>query len=126
MEHVGFDPDVVHASIHTAAYNHVAGTQKTAVITVPGARADFNVYAMEWTPREVRAYVNDQRYFTFANERITTVSAGRAEWPFDGPFRLLLNVAVGGTWGGQKGVDQSIWPQRMEVDYVRVYEDVRR
>ena len=43
------------------------------------------------------------------------------EWPFDQPFYLILNLAVGGNWGGKEGVDLSIWPQRMEVDYVRVY-----
>ncbi len=43
------------------------------------------------------------------------------QWPFDKPFHLILNMAVGGDWGGQKGVDDSIFPQKMEVDYVRVY-----
>ncbi len=47
------------------------------------------------------------------------------EWPFDKPFHLILNLAVGGTWGGGKGVDQSIWPQRMEIDYVRVYRSAQ-
>jgi len=43
------------------------------------------------------------------------------EFPFDHPFHLILNIAVGGNWGGQQGVDPSVWPQRMEIDYVRVY-----
>jgi licheninase len=122
MEHVGHDPDVVHATIHTKAYNHVQGTQKTATVNVPTARTDLNVYAVEWTPREIRAFVNDRRYFTFENERLSNPSANRGEWPFDNEFRLLLNIAVGGTWGGEKGVDPAIWPQRMEIDYVRVYQ----
>jgi len=45
-----------------------------------------------------------------------------AEWPFDKPFYLILNLAIGGAWGGQKGIDTAAFPQRMEVDYVRVYQ----
>jgi beta-glucanase (GH16 family) len=121
MEHVGHDPDVVHASIHTRAYHHSIHTQKTAKIRVNGARTGFNVYAVEWTPEEIRAFVNDQQYFRFKNERLTNKSADYKVWPFDKPFYLVLNLAVGGFWGGEKGVDPAIWPQRMEVEYVRVY-----
>lgn len=121
MEHVGFDPDVVHSSVHTRAYYHSIGTQKTAKVIVPTARTGFNVYAVEWTPEEVRGYVNGQHYFTFKNERLTDPAADYKQWPFDKPFHLILNIAVGGGWGGAQGVDESIWPQRMEVDYVRVY-----
>lgn len=122
MEHVGYDPDVVHASVHTKAYYHSIGTHRSAKIQVPTARTEFNVYAVEWTPEEIRGYVNDQHYFTFQNERLSNASADYRQWPFDTPFHLLLNLAVGGNWGGAKGVDPSIWPQRMEVDYVRVYQ----
>ena len=125
MEHVGSDPDVVHSSIHTRAYHHSVGTQKTARVNVGTARTGFNVYAVEWTPEEVRGYVNGQHYFTFRNERLTNPAADYRQWPFDKPFHLLLNVAVGGKWGGAKGVDESIWPQRMEIDYVRVYRSAR-
>ena len=125
MEHVGFDPDVVHASVHTRAYNHTINTQKTAQIRIATSRSEFNVYAIEWTPTEIRGFVNDQHYFTFRNERLTNTDADYRQWPFDKPFHLLLNLAVGGTWGGQQGVDPSIWPQRLEVDYVRVYQLAR-
>jgi beta-glucanase (GH16 family) len=124
MEHVGFDPDVVHASVHTKSYNHKINTHKTAKLGVSNARTGFNVYAIEWTPDEIRAFINKQHYFTFKNERLTNSSAGFGEWPFDKPFHLLLNLAVGGNWGGAQGVDETIWPQRMEVDYVRVYRSV--
>ncbi len=125
MEHVGFDPDVVHASVHTKAYHHSIGAQKTGKIHVPTSRSDFNVYAAEWTPAEMRWYVNDKHFFTFKNERLTNPKADHRQWPFDKPFHLMLNIAVGGTWGGQKGVDESIWPQQMVVDYVRVYQSSR-
>jgi beta-glucanase (GH16 family) len=122
MEHVGFDPDVIHASIHTKAYNHVDRTQRTAQIRVPGAPDNFHVYAIEWTPEEIRAYVDDRLYFTFKNERLTNPQADWRQWPFDHEFRILLNIAVGGNWGGQQGVDENIWPQRIEIDYVRVLQ----
>jgi beta-glucanase (GH16 family) len=121
MEHVGFDPDVVHAAVHTRAYHHSIGTQRSARIEVPTARSGFNVYAVEWTPEEIRGYVNDEHYFTFANERLSDPDADYRQWPFDTPFHLILNIAVGGNWGGAQGVDPAIWPQRMEVDWVRVY-----
>lgn len=122
MEHVGFDADVVHTSVHTQSYNHKINTQKTERIKVPNSRSEFNVYAVEWTPEEIRGFVNDRHFFTFRNERLTNPAADYRQWPFDKPFHLLLNLAVGGTWGGQDGVDPSIWPQRMEIDYVRVYQ----
>ena len=122
MEHVGFDPGVVHASVHTRAYNHVDRTQRSARIAVPTAQDDFHVYLVEWTPRGIRAAVDGSWYFSFANERLATGDADWRQWPFDREFRLLLNLAVGGGWGGQKGVDESIWPQRLEIDYVRVQQ----
>jgi beta-glucanase (GH16 family) len=122
MEHVGFDPDVVHTSIHTRAYNHAINTQKTAQLKLPNSRTEFNVYAVEWTPEEIRGFVNDEHFFTFRNERLTNSAADYRQWPFDQPFHLLLNLAVGGMWGGQQGVDPTIWPQRLEIDYVRVYQ----
>ena len=122
MEHVGFDPDVIHGSAHTRAYYYSIDSQKTATITVPNSRTQFNVYAVEWTPEEIRWYVNGNQYCTFKNERLTNQSADYKQWPFDKPFHLILNIAIGGTWGGAQGVDDSIWPQRMEIDYVRVYQ----
>jgi beta-glucanase (GH16 family) len=125
MEHVGFDPNVVHGSAHTRAYYHSIETQRTAQINVPSALAAFNLYSVEWTPEEIRWYVNGKHYFTFANERPTKPTADYKQWPFDKPFYLILNLAVGGKWGGAQGVDQSIWPQRLEIDYVRVYQPAR-
>ena len=122
MEHVGFDPGVIHGSVHTRAYNHVDRTQRTARTTVADAQDAFHVYAVEWTTEEIRAFVDDRRYFSFANERLANPQADWRQWPFDRDFRILLNLAVGGNWGGQQGVDESIWPQRLEIDYVRVFQ----
>jgi beta-glucanase (GH16 family) len=62
-------------------------------------------------------FVDGKKYFTYANDK-TGVDA----WPFDQPQYLILNLAIGGSWGGQEGVDESIFPQKLEVDYVRVYQ----
>lgn len=119
MEHVGFDPGVVHGTVHTEAYNHSKGTQKGKQITVPTAMTDFHVYAVDWTPEQMDFLVDGTVFYTLTK---SAMGNGTAQWPFIQPFFLILNVAVGGNWGGQKGVDEAIWPRRMEVDYVRVYQ----
>jgi beta-glucanase (GH16 family) len=122
MEHVGFDPDVVHGTVHTKAYNHMLGTQRGGNIRVPTARTEFHVYAIEWTPEEIRWFVDDSLYYRFPNERLSNRNADWRQWPFDQPFHLILNIAVGGTWGGMQGIDSTAFPARMLVDYVRVYQ----
>ncbi len=118
MEHVGYDPGIVHGSIHTNAYNHTLGTQKTSSFSVSDAETAFHVYSLEWTPDKVMVFVDDTKYFTFYAQ------GDYKNWPFDKRFHLLLNIAVGGNWGGAQGVDDNIFPIKMEVDYVRVYQDL--
>lgn len=120
MENVGFDPDRIHANIHTEAYNHVKKTGKGSSIVIERPHADFHVYAIEWLADRIDFFVDGVKYFSYAKE-----SNDEAVWPYDQPHYLILNLAIGGTWGGQKGLDESIFPQRMEVDYVRVYERVK-
>jgi beta-glucanase (GH16 family) len=117
MENVGYDPYVIVASAHTESYNHTIGTQKSGKITIPTCYSAFHVYAMEWDANEYRVYVDDVLYFTFQNE-----GTGYKVWPFNKRFHLLLNVAVGGNWGGAMGIDDSVFPRTMTVDYVRVYQ----
>ena len=117
MEHVGYDPGVVHGTIHTKAYNHVLKTQKGKTIIVENPFDKYHVYAMEWTPEKIEFLVDGKVYNSIENEHKTT-----DEWPFDQAFHLKLNLAIGGGWGGQKGIDDSIFPQQMVVDYVRVYQ----
>lgn len=116
MENVGFDPDVIHANIHTKAYNHVKGTNKGNKITIDKPFNDFHIYAVEWFEDHMDFYVDDTKYFTFENEK-----TGNDVWPFDKPHYIILNLAIGGGWGGQKGVDDAIFPQKYYIDYVKVY-----
>ena len=117
MENVGFEPTRIHGSIHTSAYNHTKGTQKTATIDIQNLADEFHVYAMEWSPDRIDIAVDGQKYFGFANEK-----SGAAAWPFDAPQYLLVNLAIGGSWGGQKGIDDAKFPAKYLVDYVRVYQ----
>jgi beta-glucanase (GH16 family) len=117
MENVGFDPDTIHANIHTKAYNHAIGTNKGSRTKVAKPYDDFHVYAIEWRPERMDFFVDKTKYFTFVNE-----GKGNDAWPYDKPQYLILNIALGGAWGGQKGIDDSIFPQKMLVDYVRVYQ----
>ncbi|MFD2569399.1 family 16 glycosylhydrolase [Spirosoma soli] len=119
MEHVGFDEGVVHGTVHTESYNHAKKTEKGNAITVKDVTLGFHLYAIEWTADRIDFFVDDQKYYTVEK---SALGNAEAQWPFDQPFFLILNVAVGGNWGGKKGVDDTIWPQRMEVDYVRVYQ----
>lgn len=118
MEHVGYDQGVIHGTVHTEAFNHRKGTQKGGQIQVPSCSEDFHVYAIDWSENRIDFYLDGEQYHSFEN-----TGKGFEEWPFDHPFYLILNIAVGGDWGGTKGVDPDIWPQRMEVDYVRVYSE---
>ena len=117
MENVGYDPDTIVFSSHTEKYNHAIGTQKNAKIACPDCYKAFHVYALEWEEDEYRLYVDDQLYFTFKNE-----GTGYEVWPYDKRFHILLNLAIGGNWGGQKGIDDSLFPHVFEIDYVRVYK----
>lgn len=116
MEHVGFDPGRIHGSIHSKAYNHIDKTQKTATRVIPDAESAFHDYELRWTPDWIETRIDDKPVLLFQNPHLSW-----REWPFDRPQHLLLNIAVGGFWGAQKGIDDSIWPQSMDVDYVRVY-----
>jgi beta-glucanase (GH16 family) len=117
MENVGFEPLRIHGSVHTTAYNHTKGTQKTATIDIATPSDDFHLYAMEWSRDRIDVSVDGQKYFTFANE-----GTGAPVWPFDAPQYLLINLAIGGSWGGQKGIDDSRFPARYLVDYIRIYQ----
>lgn len=117
MEHVGFQPDSVFSTSHTESFNHMIGTQVGKSIYLPSATTAFHVYSMEWNENEFRSYVDGQHYFTFKN-----LKTGSAAWPYDQPFHLILNLAIGGGLGGKKGIEDSLFPHVFELDYVRVYQ----
>ena len=117
MEHVGYDPNNIHCSVHTEAFNHIKGTQKTAEKIVDQSMKDFHLYRVDWTASEITGFIDNEKYFEFKNNHL-----GYASWPFDKPFHLLINLAVGGNWGGKMGIDDAAFPTSMLIDYVRVYQ----
>jgi len=118
MEHVGHDPNVIHGSAHTETYNWQNNGQMGGTIYVNGTNANFHNYILEWDEDYLKWYVDDVHYATFTNDQ----QGNYVTWPFDQNFHLILNIAIGGLWGGQQGIDDSIFPVQMEVEYVRVYE----
>ena len=117
MEMVGWDPENIHATLHTKAFNHRLGTQRGAEQRVTGSCTAFHRYQMDWRPHAITIGVDGRAYMRVADDQ----PGGKAAWPFTRPFQLILNLAVGGDWGGQRGVDDSAFPQAMRVDYVRYW-----
>jgi len=118
MESKGSEPETIHGTIHYG--DQFPGNTFSGNTTniAPGTATDWHVYAVEWFPDRMDFYVNEEKYFSFENE-----GTGWEVWPCDNPHYLILNLAIGGTGGGQQGIDKSVFPQRMEVDYVRVYQE---
>lgn len=118
MEHVGYQMNHVHGTMHTKAYYWKNHEQRKGRVLLDDVAEAFHVYALEWTPERIDVFVDDTLYFTYVNEHESW-----EQWPFDHPFHVILNVAVGGHWGRAGGpIDDRIFPQKMLVDYVRIYQ----
>jgi beta-glucanase (GH16 family) len=115
MEFVGFDPGTVFGTIHTEAYHGADG--RGTYLNIADVSEAFHTYAIEWDEDSIKIFTDNQMYYAYPD-----YGTGSDRWPFDKRFHLLLNIAVGGNWGGAQGVDTSIFPQNMEIDYVRVYQ----
>jgi len=117
MEHVGYEPGRVHGTVHTGAYHHSIGTQKGGSMHVDVRQ--WHNYTVEWRPEVVIFACDDAVYQVFRKESDET-----AVWPFNQEFYLILNMAVGGDWGGVRGVDEGAFSgqqgQVMEIDWVRI------
>ncbi len=121
MEYVSFKPNKTHFSIHSTANNHTNGTEITSgAVELETIEEAFHNFGILWSSKYIKFYVDDidNIQFTFRRPTISNVDS----WPFSNNFYFLMNIAVGGNWGGLEGVDTSIFPATMEVDYVRVYQ----
>jgi beta-glucanase (GH16 family) len=116
-ENIGHEPTIIHGTIHGP--NYFAANGISGAYTLSGGRfADsYHIFAVEWTPDQIAFFVDAINYFTVTRATVEQ----RGTWVYDHPFYLLLNVAVGGSWPGNPDVS-STYPQRMLVDYVRVYQ----
>lgn len=118
MEHVGYDQNVVHFTLHAAAFYGANGKGASKIIST--ASDDFHVYRLDWTPYGIRGYYDNEKVFEYI-----VISGSSNIWPYDKKFHMLLNIAVGGNWGGVQGVDDTVFPQTMEIDYVRYYPFIK-
>ncbi len=122
MESVGFELDdqtgdgLAHASVHCGAYYFKLNNHHTSITEVKNMNEEFHLYAIEWSPDFIKAYVDDLLYFTYDDTSDTLT------WPFNEPQNIILNLAMGGGWGGAQGMDETVTSQQIVVDYVRVYE----
>jgi beta-glucanase (GH16 family) len=117
MENVGYDSCKILGTIHTKAYNHIINTQKSDSIVISTAHQDFHTYALNWTDSILEWYVDSNLYNSIKRKPTDR----EEQWPFDKPFHLIVNQAVGGDWGGRKGVDTSSFPQCLIIDRVNLY-----
>lgn len=118
MEFVGYQPNTIHVNAHSKKYNHKAKTDKSGRIKADAPSDKFHVYTIEWYPDRIDYFLDDQKFYMFEND-----GSGKEEgWPFDNPHFMILNLAIGGEWAGKEGIDDSIFPQKYYIDYVRVYQ----
>jgi beta-glucanase (GH16 family) len=108
LESVGNSPNINHSSLHSPGRS--GNTPDTAITTVPNSATEFHMYAADWSAESIKFYVDDQLFYTYANSSST---------PFNLNFFLILNLAMGGNFGGT--VDPNFTSATFEVDYVRVY-----
>ncbi|MFH0756760.1 MAG: carbohydrate binding domain-containing protein [Bacteroidota bacterium] len=118
MEHPTNEISKIYGTVHTETHNLFAGPLPPggSILDVPDAEDAFHLYAVEWSPDKIDFFVDDQKYYTFEND-----NGSSSTWPFDQPFYIILNVAVGGGWVGTPD-ETTVFPAVMEVEYVRVYQ----
>jgi len=120
MEYVGYQPNIVHATVHTTAGSGGSGDGSSKVLET--CEEEFHSYGVIWTSESLTFYIDSIENVTHTYD---PVSKNADNWPFDKPQFFILNVAVGGDWGGVQGIDNNIFPQSMEIDYVRVYQETK-
>jgi beta-glucanase (GH16 family) len=115
MEYVGHDPKRIHTTVHFGE-SRASLKSKGAKKSFPGQVNSFHVYAMEWYPDRMDFFFDDEKYFTY---NLNEAGPGEDN-PFRNPQYLILNLALGGSWGRE--IDDSNLPQQFKIDYVRVYQ----
>ncbi|RNC84261.1 MAG: glycoside hydrolase family 16 protein [Winogradskyella sp.] len=120
MEYLGDSPSEIFGTIHGPEYSGGESISKEYVLEGNRFDTDFHIFGIEWGPGRINFYVDDVLYQSLTPEDVADETNGLGEWVFDRPFYMLLNVAVGGNLPGPPNAD-TIFPQSMFVDYVRVY-----
>ena len=108
---------MIHFSLHSQVHNHIIKTQRTKFQHIQGVQDAFHDYKMIWRPEGISFFVDDVHYVTFEKKAGEPVES----WPFDKPYYLILNIAVGGMWGGQ--IHEPDLPYIMDITKVEVYQE---
>jgi len=116
MEFLGHQTKITYATLHGPGYSGTQGKQGRKVCATP-LTDDFHVYGIEWDPTGIKWTLDGEVF-----HRVVPENVGAAVWPFDQPFFMILNLAVGGHWPGYPD-ESTTFPQRLVVDWVRVYRD---
>ncbi len=113
LEYVGKEPNTIYTSLHTQdSYGNTLNTKKTVIKDIENG---FHIYGIDWTKDKIDFYVDEKEVYSFApQDRSIEV------WPFDQPFYIIVNLAVGGNFGGPE-IDDSVFPQEFILDYIKVY-----
>jgi len=126
MEHVGKDPGVVHSSLHSLS--SFGNTVNTGINYVDAFDSEFHLYEAKWKSDRIEFSIDSVLFYTYMPSEYNN-----STWPFNKPFFLIMNIAMGGDWGSdpqyetgglKNGIDPSLTSVKMEVDYVRLYESV--
>lgn len=122
LENVGYELDQAtgngktHASVHCGAYYFKLNNQPTAIVDVENMTNEYHTYSLEWLAGKITVLVDGKKYFEYSD------TSNNLTWPFDKPQDLIINLAIGGGWGGAKGMDPEMKSAKLIIDYVRVYE----
>jgi len=122
LENVGFELDPktgngkTHASVHCGAYYFKLGNQPTSIVDVANMNNEYHIYTIEWLSGGISILIDGKKYFDYHD------ASNNLTWPFNKPQNLILNLAMGGGWGGAKGMDPEMKSAKFIIDYVRVYE----
>ncbi|MBF04932.1 MAG: laminarinase [Flavobacterium sp.] len=114
LEYIGKEPGQVFTSLHTQdSHGNTINTKKTKI---EGIEEGFHLYAIDWNKDQIAFYVDNHLVYTFKPE-----VKNENTWPYNQPFYFLINMAIGGNFGGPD-IDNSVFPQEFSIDYIKVYQ----
>jgi len=117
LEHVGFEEGHIVSSVHNIAHHgNLSKSDQTKYVIAKDVTDSFNDYVLEWDEKEIKTFINGKLIFSYLKN-----DQPWERWPFDEKFHFILNIAVGGNWGGLKGIDDTAFPTKMEIEHFRVY-----
>ena len=119
VECIGRNPNTMHFSLHTQKYNHMYDTQRTAVIKIKNTASKYHLYEMDWTKDYISFYIDKIEFAKFYKNDVK-YTKGKESWPFDQPFYLICNLAVGGNWGGK--IDDTAFPMEFDIKSIKIYK----